>query len=171
MLRETFCLLKLLANPSKILAFLILLIPLKLTPWCSVLAEALRASSFPVFNLPAPIICFSVWLAKDPDAMATALHEGSWHSSPALQPRVGCSRPGQARRAREWGWQALGGTRQRRMGQWAVGPVAAEMWQYGRGWKGHRTLLLTSPSCPRPAGIPRAPSPSPHSGKAAVIGV
>lgn len=120
MLRETFHPLKLLANPSKILAFLILLIPLKLTPWCSVLAETLRTSSFPVFNLPAPIICFSVWLAKDPDAMATALHEGSWHSSPALQPRVGCSRPGQAGRAREWGWRALGGSRQRRMGQWGL---------------------------------------------------
>lgn len=109
MLKEIFHPLKLLANPSKILALLILLIPLKLTPWSSVLAGALRELSFPVFNLPAPIICFSVWLAKVPDAMATALCGGSWHSSPALQPRVGCSRPGQAGRAREWGWQALGG--------------------------------------------------------------
>lgn len=50
----------------------------------------------------------------------------------------------------------------------AVGPVAGEACQYGRGWKGHRTLLL---ACPRPAGIPRAPLPSPRSGKAAVIGV
>lgn len=53
----------------------------------------------------------------------------------------------------------------------AVGPVAAEMWRHNRGWKGHRTLLVASPSCPRPAGIPRAPFPSPHSGKAATIGV
>lgn len=52
--------------------------------------------------------------------MATALCEGSWHSSPALQPSVGSSRPGQAGRAREWGWQALGGPGQRRMGQWAL---------------------------------------------------
>lgn len=63
MLKEIFRPLKLLANPSKILALLILLIPLKLTPWCSLLAGALRERSFSGFNLPAPIICFSVWLA------------------------------------------------------------------------------------------------------------
>lgn len=46
MLKEIFHPLKLLAKPSKILALLILLIPLKLTPWCSALAEALRERSF-----------------------------------------------------------------------------------------------------------------------------
>lgn len=72
------------ASPEKILPLLILLIPLKLTPQCAVLAGAPRGHSFPGFNLPATIICFSVWLAKDVDAMATALCEGSWHSSPVL---------------------------------------------------------------------------------------
>lgn len=45
---------------------------------------ALRGCSFLVFNLPAPLICFSVWLAKDLDVMATALCEGSWHGSLVL---------------------------------------------------------------------------------------
>lgn len=78
------------ASSGKILALLILLIPLKLTPWCAVPARALRGRSFLVFNLPAPVICFSVWLAKDLDAMATALCEGSWHGSPVLL--LPCSR-------------------------------------------------------------------------------
>lgn len=119
MLKKIFHPLKLLANSSKILALLILLIPLKLTPWCSVLAEALRERSFPGFNLPAPVICFCVWLAKDPDAMATALREGSWHSSPALQPHVGCSREGKG-----VGLAGTGGTCAEEDGQWAVG-----LWQ------------------------------------------
>lgn len=50
-------------------------------------------------------------------------------------------------------------------------PAATMMRQHGRGWRGHRTPLLTSPSCPRPAGSPRAPLHSPHSGKAAVKGM
>lgn len=45
---------------------------------------ALRGCSFLVFNLPAPSICFSVWLAKDLDVMATALCECSWHGSLVL---------------------------------------------------------------------------------------
>jgi len=49
-------------------------------------------------------------------------------------------------------------------------PAAAVMELHGRGWKGHRTPLLSSPRCPRPAGIPRAPLPSPRSGEAAMTG-
>lgn len=148
------------------------------------LARALRGRSFPVFNLPAPVICFSVWLAKDLDAMATALCEGSWHASPVLL--LPCShvlgaaglgkQGGQGSEAgRHWG--DLGAEVPRPgggKGGWGSGrevPVAAVMERHGRAWKGHRTLLLTSPSCPRPAGIPRAPLPSPCSGKAAMIGM
>lgn len=84
---------------------LILLIPLKLTPHCAVLAGALRGRSFPGFNLHASITCFSVWLAKDLDAMATALCKKAAgtvpHPAVALQPHVECSRPGQAGRAGE----------------------------------------------------------------------
>lgn len=64
------------------------------------------------------------------------------------------------------GLAGTGGTQAGKDG--AVGPVASEVCRCGRGWKGHRTLLLT---CLRPAGIPRAPFPCPRSGKAAVIGV
>lgn len=72
------------ASPGKILASLILLITLKMTPLCAVLAGALRGCSFLVFNLPAPVIAFSVCLAKDFNAMATAFRECSWHVSPDL---------------------------------------------------------------------------------------
>ena len=49
--------------------------------------------------------------------------------------------------------------------------MAAVMEQCGRGWKGHRTLLLTSPICLRLAGIPRSPLTSPCNGKAAMTGM
>lgn len=71
-------------SPGRTLALLILLISLKLTPQCAVLAGALGGCSFLVFNLPAPVTSFSVWLAKDFNAMATALLECNWHGSPVL---------------------------------------------------------------------------------------
>lgn len=71
-------------SPGRTLDLLILLIPLKLTPQCAALACVLGGCSFLVFNLPAPLIGFSVWLAKNFNAMATALPECNWHSSPIL---------------------------------------------------------------------------------------
>lgn len=49
--------------------------------------------------------------------------------------------------------------------------MIAVMEQHGKRWEGHGTPLLTSPGCPRPAGIPRAPLPSPSSAKAAMMGM
>lgn len=99
--------------------------------------------------------------------MATALCEGSWHGSPVpcMLGAAGLGKQGGqgSEAGRHWG--NLGREVPRPVlgrGGWGGGredPVAALKERCGRVWKGHRTLLLTSPGCPRPAGIPTSPHP------------